>query len=183
MCGTLRQVKVLHLLLYVLHCTMPILCFFSSKFHCSWHSALQFTLGKEPFSHSYSWTQHMSIRDLLSRILLPVFFHNKSGITIAKPIDRMHIGVFLGKQHVHSYCLLYTYHRINWLYCLLSYVLLARLCLHECVHICTLPICCISYCLCNHCKLDPCVCDVCDSDTPMALDFMILMVSPGILSM
>jgi hypothetical protein len=61
--------------------------------HCSLHLA-----RSQPFSHRYSWTQHMSIRDLLSRILLPVFFHSKSGITIAKPIHRMHIGVFfLGK--------------------------------------------------------------------------------------
>jgi len=35
---------------------------------------------------------------------------SKSGITVAKPIHRMHIVVFfLEKQHIYSYCLLYTY--------------------------------------------------------------------------
>jgi len=36
---------------------------------------------------------------------------------------------------------------------------------------------------CNHCKLDTYVCDVCDSELPMVLDFMVLILSPGILSM
>lgn len=34
-CGTLRRVQVLHVLPYVLHCTMPVMFSFSSKFHCS----------------------------------------------------------------------------------------------------------------------------------------------------
>jgi hypothetical protein len=52
--------------------------------------------------------QGFAIKDTVVSIL-----PQQEGIIIAKPIYRMHIGVFLGKQHVHSYWLLYTYHRTN----------------------------------------------------------------------
>jgi hypothetical protein len=54
--------------------------------------------------------EHMLIRVLSSRISLPVFFNTISGIAIAKPIYREHIGIlFVHKKRVYSYFILHTY--------------------------------------------------------------------------
>jgi hypothetical protein len=46
-----------------------------------------------------------------SRISSPIFFNSSSGVTVAKPIFKMHIGVsFTSKRHVYGYLSLRTYH-------------------------------------------------------------------------
>jgi len=53
-------------------------------------------------------------RDLSFRPSVLIFFKNSSGITISKPIHKLHIGVFFrGIYHVYLYDTLYTYHRRN----------------------------------------------------------------------
>jgi hypothetical protein len=59
-------------------------------------------------------SEHMSVEDLLSRISQPIFFDSSSGVTIAKPVHKMHNSVFfLGKWHVYNYCSVHSYHSMK----------------------------------------------------------------------
>jgi hypothetical protein len=50
---------------------------------------------------SLNTIEYTSVKDLLLRILLLTFFDMSRGITIAKPVNKMHSCVFLmGKLHV-----------------------------------------------------------------------------------
>jgi hypothetical protein len=48
-----------------------------------------------------STCKHTSVGDPSSKISLPIFFKRVSGVVVAKPLHKMHIGVpFVGKRHV-----------------------------------------------------------------------------------
>jgi hypothetical protein len=120
---TQKQAEILLVLVHGLCWTMSIMFSSSFTFCRTWHSARWFTLGKEPFSHR-CW--NTSVGDLSSRISWPIFFDSSSGVTIATPVHKIHIGVFfIGKWHVYSYCSLNSYHSTKWLLSLLSEALLA----------------------------------------------------------
>jgi hypothetical protein len=60
------------------------------------------------------------------------FLNSNSGVTIAKPVYKMHIGAFLvHKWQPCTYGLLCTYHSTKLLHCTLSHLLLALWRLHE----------------------------------------------------
>jgi len=66
------------------------------------------------FLHVLVNNEDMLIRDLSFRLSVLIVFNNSSGITISKPIHKLHIGVFFrGIHHVYLYFTLYTYHRTN----------------------------------------------------------------------
>jgi hypothetical protein len=43
-------------------------------------------------------SEYMSDRDLSLRISQPIFFDSSSGVTVANPIHKMHIGVFFTRK-------------------------------------------------------------------------------------
>jgi hypothetical protein len=54
------------------------------------------------------------IRNLSTRILLPIFVNSSSGVTVAKPVNEMYVGVFfIGKRHVYSSLSQNTSHTTN----------------------------------------------------------------------
>ena len=93
--------------------TMPIMYFFSSTFHYTWHSALQFALGKDPSSRKCRWTLATMHQ---SGICHQWFCYGWLPIgAVVLPLQNLYtkcvsVLFFTGNWHVHSYFLLYTSH-------------------------------------------------------------------------
>jgi len=69
--GTQRQAEIFHVQVHGLCCTMSTFLS-SSTFHCTWHSAQQFTLVKEPFFRRCWWThvcRGFTVEDIVANIL------------------------------------------------------------------------------------------------------------------
>jgi hypothetical protein len=78
-------------------------------------STAVYTLNGTIFSHILvNTSEHMSVRNSMSRILLPIFFNSSSVFTIAKLIYKVHIGIFFtGECYVSSYFSLHIYHSMK----------------------------------------------------------------------
>ena len=126
--GTQKQAEIILVVVCGLCWTMSGMFSSPSTFRCTWCSTRRFTLGKEPLSRRCWW---MQVNTCLSGIRhrgyhSRYYFDSSSGVTIAKPVHKMHIGVFFtGKCHVYSFCSLHGYHSTKWLLSLLSEALLA----------------------------------------------------------
>jgi hypothetical protein len=67
-------------------------------------------------------SEPMSIRDSTSKVSSPIFFKRVSGVVVAKPVHKMHIGLlFVGKRHVCSLTAQLTRARTDCAVCYLTY--------------------------------------------------------------
>jgi hypothetical protein len=62
-------------------------------------STVVYSLKGSIFLHVLVKNEDMLIRDLSFRLSVLIFFNNSSGITISKPIHKVHIGVFFREIH------------------------------------------------------------------------------------
>ena len=94
-----------------LRCSMSITFSFSShnSSYMRFSTAVYARKGALSSQEPVNTSEPMSIRDSTSRIPLPLLFKRVSGVVVAKPVHKMHIGVlFVRKRHVYCYFSLHT---------------------------------------------------------------------------